>query len=146
MRMMVIVKASPDSEAGKLPDADLLAEMARFNEDLVNARVLLAGEGLRPSSAGVRVRFDGDDRNVEFGPFADTESMVAGYWIWQVKSREEAIEWLVRAPFREAEVELRPIQDVSDFASADPVGDLLHQEEELGERRERIDTRPPDQL
>jgi hypothetical protein len=143
MRVMVIVKANVDSEAGKLPDASLLAEMARFNEELVNARVLLAGEGLHASSAGVRVRFDGDDRGVEFGPFADVESMVAGYWIWQVKSREEAIEWLVRAPFSDAEVELRPILDVADFASADPVGDLLHHEQAL---RERVDTSPPDQL
>jgi hypothetical protein len=141
MRVMVIVKASPDSEAGKLPDANLLAEMARFNEELVNARVLLSGEGLRASSAGVRVRFDGDDRNVEFGPFADTESLVAGYWIWQVASREEAIEWLVRAPFREAEVELRPILDAADFASADPSGELMHQEEEL---RERVESMRPE--
>jgi hypothetical protein len=141
MRLMVIVKATPDSEAGKLPDAGLLAEMARFNEELVSARVLLTGEGLSPSSTGVRVRFDGDDRSVEFGPFADTDSLVAGYWIWQVQSREEAIEWLVRAPFRDAEVELRQIMDAADFASADPTGDLTRSEEEL---RQRVELMHPD--
>src|SRR6186997_1309588 len=109
MRFMVIVKATRDSEAGVLPDEKLLADMGKYNEELVKAGVMLAGEGLHPSSKGARVRFSGDKRTVIDGPFAETKELVAGYWLWQVKSKEEAIEWLKRAPFQEGEVEIRQV-------------------------------------
>ena len=100
MRVMVMVKANKDSEAGVLPDEKMLTEMGKFNEELVKAGVMLAGEGLQPSSKGARVKFDGGKRTVIDGPFAETKELVAGFWLWQVKSKEEAIEWLKRAPFR----------------------------------------------
>src|SRR5881227_3993574 len=99
MRFMVIVKANRDSEAGVLPDAKILAEMGKFNEELVKAGVMLAGEGLQASSKGARVRFEGGKRTVIDGPFAETKELIAGYWMWRVTSKEEAIEWLKRAPF-----------------------------------------------
>src|SRR5207245_11137191 len=110
MRFMVLVKANKDSEAGVLPDKKILTAMGKFNEELVKAGVMLAGEGLQPSSKGVRVRFDGKKRTVIDGPFAETKELVAGFWLWQVRSREEAIEWLKRAPFDGGtEIELRQV-------------------------------------
>jgi hypothetical protein len=115
MRFMVIVKADRDSEAGVLPSTELLAEMGKYNEELVKAGVMLAGEGLQASSKGARVRFSGNKRTVIDGPFAETKELVAGFWLWQVRSKEEAIEWLKRAPFREGEVELRQVFEEDDF-------------------------------
>src|ERR687883_222938 len=109
MRVMVLVKASPESEAGEMPSEQMLSEMTDFNEELVRAGVMLAGEGLHPSSKGARVAFSGGERKVIDGPFAETKELVAGYWLWQVKSVDEALEWLKRAPFREGEVEIRPV-------------------------------------
>ena len=118
MRVMVIVKASPESEAGVLPNTEQLAEMGRYNEELVKAGVMLAGEGLADSSKGARVRFDGKKRTVIDGPFSETKELIAGYWLWQVKSREEAIEWLKRAPFQEGEVEIRQVFETEDFGDS----------------------------
>jgi hypothetical protein len=113
MRFMIIVKASKDSEAGKLPSQELLAAMGKYNEELVNAGVLLSGEGLQPSSKGARVRFSDDRRTVIDGPFTETKELIAGYWLWQVKSKEEAIEWVKRCPNpmpgTEAEIEIRQV-------------------------------------
>jgi hypothetical protein len=128
---MVIVKADKDSESGKLPDEQLLAAMGRYNEELVNAGVMLAGEGLHPSASGARVRFDGSKRTVSQGPFGDTEQLVAGYWVWKVESRDEAIAWLERAPFQGGEVELRQVFEVEDFAASDPTGEITRKEQEL---------------
>jgi hypothetical protein len=133
---MVIVKASKDSEAGKLPTEKELAEMGKFNEELVKAGVMLAGEGLHDSSKGVRVRFDGSKRTVIDGPFSETKELVAGFWIWQVKSKQEAIEWLKRAPFQEGEVELRLVAESADFAESDPTGELMRKEDELRKQLE----------
>jgi hypothetical protein len=118
MRFLVMVKATKDSEAGKMPDTKLLEDMTRFNEELVKAGIMLAGEGLHPSSKGARVRFDGDTRTVIDGPFAETKELVAGFWIWQVKSRDEAIEWLKRCPNPHpgvSEIEIRPLFEPADF-------------------------------
>jgi hypothetical protein len=115
MRFMVLVKADKNSEAGVLPTKELLAEMGKFNEELVKAGVMLAGEGLHPSSKGSRVKFSGGKRIVIDGPFAETKELVAGFWVWQVKSKEEAIEWLKRAPFEGTEVEIRQIFEAEDF-------------------------------
>jgi hypothetical protein len=117
MRFMVIVKATKDSEAGVLPTQQELAEMGKFNEELVKAGVMLAGEGLQASSKGARIRFNGDKRTVIDGPFAETKELVAGFWLWQVRSKEEAIEWLKRAPFREGEVEIRQVFEDEDFGA-----------------------------
>jgi hypothetical protein len=117
MRFMVLVKASPDSENGVMPDQKMLTEMTKFNEDLAKAGVLLAAEGLQPSSKGVRVRFSGAKRTVMDGPFAETKELVAGFWLWQVKSKEEAIEWLKRAPFQEGDVEIRQLFEMEDFGA-----------------------------
>ena len=117
MRVMVIVKANKDSEAGVMPSEKLLGEMGRFNQELMKAGVFLGADGLRPSSKGKRVRFSGQKRTVIDGPFSETKELVGGYWLWQVKSVEEAVEWLKRAPFdHETEVEIRPVQEASDFA------------------------------
>jgi hypothetical protein len=118
MRFMVIVKANRDSENGVLPNEQELTEMGKFNEELVKAGVMLAGEGLQASSKGARVRFDGKKRTVIDGPFAEAKELVAGFWLWQVKSKEEAIEWLKRAPFREGEVEIRQVFENEDFGDA----------------------------
>ncbi|HET9325446.1 MAG TPA: YciI family protein [Candidatus Eisenbacteria bacterium] len=118
MRYMVLVKASQESEAGVLPDQALLREMSAFNEQLSKAGVLLAAEGLAPSSKGARVRFEGGRKTVIDGPFAETKELVAGFWIWKVKSREEAIDWLKRAPFDQTEVEIRQIFEAEDFGEA----------------------------
>ena len=118
MRFMVIVKANEKSEAGELPSERVLTEMGKFNEELVKAGVMLAGEGLQSSAKGARVRFDGKKRTVIDGPFAETKELVAGFWLWQVKSKEEAIEWLKRAPFQEGEVEIRQVFENEDFGEA----------------------------
>jgi hypothetical protein len=115
MRFMVLVKADKNSEAGVLPSKELLAEMGKFNEELANAGVLLAAEGLQASSKGARVKFSGDKRTVIDGPFAESKELIAGFWIWQVKSKEEAIEWLKRAPFEDTEVEIRQVFEAEDF-------------------------------
>jgi hypothetical protein len=134
MRVMVMVKATRDSEAGILPDEKLLAEMGKYNQELVKAGVMLAGEGLQPSSRGARVRFSGTKRIVIDGPFAETKELVAGFWLWQVKSMEEAIEWLKRCPNpvpgREPEVEIRPVFEAEDFG-AEFTPELRAQEERL---------------
>lgn len=130
MRFMVLVKANKDSEAGVLPSRELITEMGKFNEELVKAGVMLAGDGLLASSKGARVRFSGDKRTVIDGPFAETKELVAGFWIWKVNSKAEAIEWLKRAPFREGEVEIRQIFEAEDF------GDILTPE--LKEQEERM--------
>jgi hypothetical protein len=117
MRVMVMVKANKDSEAGILPGPKLLAEMGKFNQELIQAGVLLAADGLHASSKGKRVNFSGEKRTVTDGPFTETKELVAGYWIWQVRSMEEAVEWSKRAPFdRETEVEIRPVFEMADFA------------------------------
>ena len=116
MRFMILVKASEESEAGVLPDEKILAAMGKFNEELVKAGVMLAGEGLHPSSKGARVKFEGAKRTVTDGPFSETKELVAGFWLWQVKSKEEAVEWLKRAPFDGGtEVELRQVFEPGDF-------------------------------
>src|SRR5438552_4564219 len=116
MRFMILVKATKNSEAGILPDEKLLTEMGKYNEELAKAGVLLAAEGLQASSKGARVRFDGAKRTVIDGPFAETKELIAGFWLWQVKSKEEAIEWLKRAPFGGGtEVEIRQVFEPSDF-------------------------------
>jgi hypothetical protein len=133
MRFMVIVRATKESEAGGLPDQKLLAEMGKFNEELVKAGVMLAGEGLQASSKGARVRFNGAKRTVIDGPFAETKELIAGFWIWQVKSKEEAIEWVKRAPspFKgECEIEIRQVFEADDFGEAF-TPELREQEEHL---------------
>ena len=116
MRVMVVVKASPESEAGEMPSEQLLSEMGRFNEQLVKAGIMLAGEGLHPSSRGKRIRFSGKQRSVLDGPFAETKELIAGFWLWQVRSIDEAVEWLKRAPFDGGtEVEIRPVFEAEDF-------------------------------
>src|SRR5690348_12305577 len=138
MRFMVMVKATEESEAGQMPSQELLAEMGRYNEELVKAGVMVAGEGLHPSSKGVRVRFDGTSRRVIDGPFAETKELVAGFWIFEVKSLEEAIEWVKRAPNPmpgDSEIEIRQIAEASDF------GDLQEQVPEVFEAEERSEER-----
>lgn len=118
MRVMVIVKASQESEAGAMPSQELLEQMTSYNEELVKAGVMLAGEGLQASSAGKRVRFDGDKRIVIDGPFTETKELIAGFWLWQVRSMDEAVEWLKRAPFQGDEVEIRRVAEAEDFGEA----------------------------
>ncbi len=130
MRFMVIVKADKNSEAGILPDQKILTEMGKFNEELAKAGVLLAAEGLQASSKGARVRFSGSKRTVIDGPFTEAKELVAGFWLWQVKSKEEAIEWLKRAPFDHEEVEIRQVFEADDFGPAF-TPELREQEERL---------------
>ena len=133
MRFMVMVKATKDSEAGIMPTQQLIAEMVNFNDELVKAGIMLAGEGLQPSSKGVRVKFSGKQRTVIDGPFAETKELVAGYWIWQVKSLEEAIEWVKRAPNPmegESEIEIRQVFEAEDFG-AEFTPELREQDERL---------------
>jgi len=133
MRFIIIVKATKDSEAGILPDEKLLTEMGKFNEKLVQAGVMLAGEGLQPSSKGVRVKFSGNTRTVTDGPFAETKELIAGFWLWQVKSKEEAIEWVKRCPNPmkgESEIEIRQLFEAEDFG-AEFTPELREQEERL---------------
>jgi len=115
MRFMVLVKADKQSEAGAMPSREILEAMGKFNEKLIQAGVMLAGEGLHPSSKGVRVRFSAGKKTVIDGPFAETKELVAGFWIWRVNSRDEAIEWLQKAPFEETEVEIRQVFETEDF-------------------------------
>jgi hypothetical protein len=130
MRFMILVKASKESEAGMMPSEQMLTEMGKFNEELAKAGVLLAGEGLHPSSKGTRIKFSGDKRIVIDGPFAESKDLIAGFWIWQVKSKDEAIEWLKRAPFDETEVEIRQVFEAEDFG-AELTPELREQEERL---------------
>src|SRR5882762_6521698 len=133
MRVMVIIKATEESEAGVMPSEQLLTDMMKFNEELVKAGVMLAGEGLHPSSKGKRVRFSGGNRTVIDGPFAETKELIAGFWLWQVKSMEEAVEWLKRCPSPhegEAEIEIRQVFEAEDFGS-ELTPELRTQEERL---------------
>ncbi len=139
MKVMVIVKASKASEAGEMPDTQLLADMGKFNEELVKAGIMLAGEGLHPTSRGKRVHFSGKERTVIDGPFAETKELIAGYWIWQVKSMDEAVAWLKRCPNPHAEdcdVEIRPIFEMEDFGAA-MTPELREQEERLRQQIEK---------
>jgi len=136
LRCMVIVKADKDSEAGVMPSKEILTAMGKFNEELVKAGVMLAGEGLHPSSKGARVRFSGGKRTVIDGPFAETKELVAGFWLWQVRSMDEAIEWLKRSPFEETEVEIRPLFEAADFG-AEFTPELREQEERLRRQIEK---------
>ncbi|SRR5579872_3794830 len=134
MKFMVLVKASKESEAGVLPTTELLTEMGKFNEQLVKAGVMLAGEGLHPTSKGKRVRFSGAERTVIDGPFAETKELVAGYWLWQTKSMNEAVEWLKRAPFDGGtEVEIRQVFEPEDFG-ANLTPELKEQEQRLRQK------------
>jgi len=140
MRVMVMVKANKDTEAGVMPSETLLTEMMKFNEELVKAGIMLAGEGLQPSSRGKRVRFSGTKRTVVDGPFAEAKELVAGYWIWQVRSIEEAAEWARRIPNptgEEGEVEIRPIFEAEDFGK-ELTPELREQEERLRAETERL--------
>jgi hypothetical protein len=130
MRFMVIVKADKNSEAGVLPDQKMLTEMGKFNEELAKAGVMLAGEGLQASSKGARVKFSGNQRTVRDGPFTESKELVAGFWLWQVKSKEEAIEWAKRIPFQEGEIEIRQVFEAEDFGPA-LTPELRKQEERL---------------
>ena len=132
MRFMVIVKATKESEAGVLPSREMLEAMGKFNEKLSEAGVMLAGEGLQASSKGARVKFTGGKPTVTDGPFAETKELVAGFWLWQVRSREEAIEWVRRAPFRDEEIEIRQVFEAEDF------GDALSPELREQEERQRM--------
>ncbi|HWE38398.1 MAG TPA: YciI family protein [Isosphaeraceae bacterium] len=134
MKVMVMVKANADSEAGVMPDEQLLAAMGKYNEELVRAGVLLAAEGLQPSSKGARVRFSGKDRAVTDGPFAETKELLAGFWLWRVESMDEAIDWVKRCPNPmpgESEIEIRPVFDPEDFAPCDPMGEHRARERRL---------------
>jgi hypothetical protein len=136
MRFMVLVPASETSESGAIPSTEMLSEMQKYNEELVKAGVMLAGEGLHASSKGARVVFQGGKKTVVDGPFTESKELVAGYWIWEVRSREEAIEWLKRAPFgkfgdERVAVELRQVFDPADFAPSDPTGELRRKGAEL---------------
>ncbi len=133
MRVMVIVKATKDSEAGALPDTKLLTEMGKYNEELAKAGIMLAGEGLHPSSRGFRVRFSGEKRTVMDGPFTETKELIAGFWLWQVRSIEEAIEWVKRCPNphkEDCDIEIRPVFEADDFGPA-LTPELREQEERL---------------
>ena len=144
MRVMVMVKATSESEAGKMPGTELLAAMGNFNEELVKAGVMLAGEGLHPSAKGKRVRFSGSRRTVIDGPFAETKELVAGFWLWQVKSMEEAVEWVRRCPNPmegESEIEIRQVFEADDFG-AEFTPELRAQEERLRAEAERVANRP----
>jgi hypothetical protein len=145
MRVMILIKANKDSEAGVMPSEKLLTEMGKFNEELVKAGVMLAGEGLHPSSKGARVRFSGGKRTVIDGPFAETKELVAGFWLWQVKSLEEAIEWVKRCPNpfpdAESEIEIRPVFEAEDFG-AEFTPELREQEERLRAQIDEKQSRP----
>ncbi len=139
MRFMVIVKASKDSEAGVMPSEELLTEMGKFNEELANAGVLLAAEGLQPSSKGARVRFSGNKRTVIDGPFAETKELVAGFWLWKCKSLQEAIEWVQRCPNphnEDGEIEIRQVFEAEDFG-AEFTPELREQAQQLMERTQK---------
>lgn len=134
MRVMVLVKATKESEAGEMPSTELLTEMGAYNEELVKAGIMLAGEGLHPSTKSARVTFSGDKRSVIDGPFSETKELVAGFWLWQVKSMDEALEWVKRCPNPmegESEIEIRQVFEAEDFAPSDPTGELRAKEGEL---------------
>jgi hypothetical protein len=136
MRVMVIVKATASSEKGEMPTTELFEAMGRFNEQLVNAGIMLSGDGLKPSSKGVRVRFSGDKRIVSNGPFGNTNDLIAGYWVWQVKSMDEAIEWVKRCPnpmLEDSDIEIRPFYEMEDFGDA-VTPKIIEQEEKLREK------------
>jgi hypothetical protein len=134
MRVMVIVKASKESEAGVLPDTKILTEMGKYNEQLVKAGVMLAADGLQPTSKGKRVKFSGETRTVIDGPFTETKELIAGYWMWQVRSMDEAVEWLKRAPFDGGmEIEIRPVFEAADFGE-NLTPELREQEQRLAEQ------------
>lgn len=140
MRVMVMVKATRSSEAGEMPGEQLMTDMGKFNEELVNAGIMLAGEGLHPSSGGVRVRFSGKDRVVTDGPFAETKELVAGFWLWKVDSMEQAIEWVRRCPnpmVEDSDIEIRPVMEMEDF------GESMTEEfrEQEGRLRARIEAK-----
>jgi hypothetical protein len=137
MRVMVLVKGDRSTEEGVLPTEQELAEMGQFNEQLVKAGVMLAGEGLHPSSKGVRVRFGGGKKTVVDGPFTESKELVAGFWIWQVKSMDEAVAWLQRAPFRDGEVEIRQVYETEDFGEA-MTPELKAQEDRLRAESARL--------
>ena len=140
MKVMVIVKATKNSEAGAMPSEQLLAEMGKYNEELVKAGIMLAGEGLHPSSRGKRIRFSGTSRTVVDGPFAETKELMAGYWLWQVKSMDEAVAWLKKCPNphnEESEVELRPVFEAEDFG-AEYTPELRERDQRL---RDQIEAR-----
>ena len=137
MRVMVLVKADKESEAGALPDEKILTEMGQFNEELFKAGVMLAGEGLQPSSKGARVRFSGAKRTVIDGPFTEAKELIAGFWLWQVESMEEAIDWLKRAPFDQTEVEIRQVFETEDFGPA-MTPELREQEDRLRAQSEQL--------
>ena len=143
MRVLVIIKANEDSEAGVMPSEKLLAEMGKFNEELVNAGLMLDGEGLHPSSKGKRVKFSGGNRIVTDGPFAETRELIAGYWIWKVNSIDEAVEWVKRVPFdaesspSDAEIEIRPIFEAEDFG-AEFTPELREQEDRIRARANEL--------
>ena len=136
MRFILIVKATKDSEAGKMPSQTELAEMGKFNEEMAKAGVMLAGEGLHPSSKGARIQYAGKKRTVVDGPFAETKELIAGFWIIQARSREEAIEWMKRAPFEEGQVEIRQIFEAEDFG-AEFTPELREQERKIGEQAKK---------
>jgi len=141
MRVMVIVKSNPEYEAGRMPSEKEIVAMGKFNEELVRAGVMLAGDGLHPSSKGKRVRFAGKQRTVIDGPFAESKELVGGFWIWQVKSMDEAVEWLKRAPFADGdEIELRPLFETDDFGDA-VTPEVLEQEKRLRSEVARQQTR-----
>jgi hypothetical protein len=138
MRVMVIVKASKESEAGVMPDEKMLSEMGKYNEELVKAGIMLAGDGLHPSSKAKRVHFSGTKRTVIDGPFAETKEIIAGYWIWQVKSMDEAVEWLKRCPNphnEESDVDIRPVFEAEDFG-AELTPELREQDQRLRDQIE----------
>jgi hypothetical protein len=140
MRFMVIVKATAESEAGKMPSTELLAAMGKYNDELVMAGIMLAGDGLHPSSTGKRVRFDGKKRTVVDGPFAETKELIAGFWIWQVRSLDEAIEWVKRCPNPmpgPSEIEIRPLYEMEDFGDI-VTPEVIEQEKRLREATEKL--------
>ena len=134
MRFMVIVKADKQSESGALPSQEILEKMGKFNEELAEAGVMLAGEGLHHSSKGARVRFAGRTTTVIDGPFPETKELVAGFWIWKLNSLQDAIDWLKRAPFQDTEVEIRQIYETEEFAASDPTGKIRESENRLREQ------------
>ena len=144
MRFMVIVKATEDSEAGRMPSEELLTAMMKYNEELVKAGIMLAGDGLQPSSKGARVQFDGPKRTVVDGPFAETKELVAGYWIWQVRSLDEAIEWVKRCPNPmpgPSEIEIRPLYEIEDFGDI-VTPEVREQNKRLREATEKLAKKP----
>jgi hypothetical protein len=138
MRVMVIVKASRESEAGEMPSQELLAQMGKYNEELANAGIMVAGEGLHPTSKAKRVRFSGPKPTVIDGPFSETKELVAGYWLWKVKSMDEAVAWLKKAPFQDTEVEIRPLFETDDFGDA-MTPELREQEDRI---RAKVEGKP----